>query len=107
MTAAPPPSTGSPVGRSHRFEMALDAAELARIAAHLDPDHPIRIDGATVAGRFETATFRLVLSDPRERVIGLFRFPIADVRVELEDADDALAGRFLARFHTVFRKGGG
>jgi hypothetical protein len=87
--------------------MALDAAELARIAAHLDPDHPIRVDGATVAGRFETATFRLVLSDPRERVIGLFRFPIADVRVELEDADDALAGRFLARFHTVFRKGGG
>lgn len=100
------PAAGSPA-RVHDFEMAIDAAELARIAAHLDPEHPIRVAGATVEGRFATATFRLALSAPRERRIGLVRFPIADVRVEIESADDALVRRFLARFHTVFRKGGG
>lgn len=96
-----------PAVQVHDFEMAIEATELARLAAHLDPAQPIRVEGGTVAGHFETATFRLALTAPRERRIGLFRFPVADVRVEIESADDALVRRFLARFHTVFRKGGG
>lgn len=96
-----------PAAQVHDFEMAIEATELARLAAHLDPTQPIRVAGPTVEGRFETATFRLALAGQRERRIGLFRFPVADVRVTIEGADEALARRFLARFHTVFRKGGG
>lgn len=96
-----------PAAQVHDFEMAIEAAELARLAAHLDPARPIRVEGTTVEGSFETATFRLALAGQRERRIGLFRFPVADVRVTIEGADEALARRFLTRFHVVFRKGGG
>lgn len=95
--------------REHRFEMALTLEEMRRLAPHLDPDRPVveRPDG--VDGRFggEPHVWRLRLAAPRHRAIGLIRFPIADVTLRLEGFDDELERRFLARFHLVFRKGGG
>lgn len=95
--------------REHRFEMALTLAEMRRLAPHLDPAHPVVECPDGVDGRFagETHLWRLRLAAPRQRAIGLIRFPIADVTLRLDGFDDDLERRFLARFHLVFRKGGG
>ena len=95
--------------REHRFEMALTLAEMRRLAPLLDPAFPAveRPDG--LDGAFEEAdgVWRLRLTAPRWREIGLIRFPIADVALRLDGFDAAREARFLARFHLVFRKGGG
>jgi hypothetical protein len=104
--------TDAPDDPSHRrfsFEMAVTRDEMVRLAAHLDPARPVRADGATVCGGFGAAgaTWSLTLSGTRERAIGLIRFPIADIRLEVAGADEPTVDRLLERFHLVFRKGGG
>lgn len=96
-------------GRTFTFEMALTAEEMVRLAAHLDPAHPIAAAGDRVAGRFgaPAVSWSMSIGAPRERAIGLFRFPIADVVLRIATADETIVARFLARFHLVFRKGGG
>jgi hypothetical protein len=91
------------------FEMALNEDEMVRLAAHLDPDRPIRRDGATVRGVFgpAAAPWSMTLRAGRERRFGPIRFPIADVTVAIACADEPTVADFLARFHLVFRKGGG
>jgi hypothetical protein len=93
----------------HAFEMALTRDEMVRLAPHLDPAHPVRVDGRLVAGHFGpgAAAWSMTLGEPRERAIGLIRIAIADLVLRISDADEATAARFLARFHLVFRKGGG
>lgn len=95
--------------RDHRFEMALTLAEMRRLAPHLDPAYPVVECPDGVDGRFhgETHLWGLRLTSPRLREIALIRFPVADVTLHLEGFDDELERRFLARFHLVFRKGGG
>lgn len=101
--------SGEAVQRSFAFEMAVTRDELIRLAPHLDPAHPIAVDGDTVAGRFGAAGtgWSITLGARRERVIALMRFPIADVELRITDDDATAVDRFLARFHLVFRKGGG
>lgn len=98
-----------PTERVFAFEMALSEAEMVRLAAHLDPDRPISHDGATVAGRFgsNAAPWSMTLGRPRERGFGPIRFAIADVALTIAGDDEATIAAFLARFHLVFRKGGG
>lgn len=95
--------------RTVRWEMALTRAELLRLAPLIDPNLPTECVGDGVRGGFGggAARWSIVFEAPRERVIAGMRFPIADVTLRLEGFDDDLAERFLARFHLVFRKGGG
>ncbi|MDK9698124.1 MAG: hypothetical protein OEL76_17245 [Siculibacillus sp.] len=95
--------------RVHAFEMALTLDEMIRLAPHLDPAHPIEVEGRTVRGRFgaTAAPWSMSIGEGRERAIGLIRFAIADVALSIAAADEATATAFLARFQLVFRKGGG
>ncbi len=89
--------------------MALSEDEMVRLAAHLDPGRPLHRDGATVRGVFGrgAAPWSMMLRAGRERTFGLIRFPIADVVLAIACADEPTVAAFLARFHLVFRKGGG
>ncbi len=88
--------------------MALTAAELHRLAVHLE--------GGTAMARSERAAFaelgdgrrwRITLGPERERRIALIRFPICDAEIRLEGFERPAAEAFVARFLKVFQKGGG
>lgn len=94
--------------RTHRFEMALTLEELRRLAPHLVEGRPVDARDRTVSGSLVSgARWSIAIGPPRERVIALFRFPIADVVLDLDGFGAVEAETFLARFHRVFQKGGG
>lgn len=89
--------------------MALTLDELQRLAPHLDPAFPVARAPQGVSGCYGAPAqrWRLNLANPRERRIALLAFPIADVTLTLEGFSPATEEQFLARFHLVYRKGGG
>lgn len=89
--------------------MALTMDELRRLAPHIDPAFPVALEADGVSGAFAAPTqrWRLRLSGARKRRIALLEFPIADVTLSLAGFAAAQEEALLARFHLVFRKGGG
>ena len=88
--------------------MALTAAELHRLAVHLEGGAAMTSGARTVAADLGGGRhWRITLGPERERRIALMRLPIADAEIRLEGFDEAGIAAFLDRFHRVFRKGGG
>lgn len=91
-----------------RYEMALTAAELHRLAIHLDGGTTLDRNERSVAATLpDGRRWSIALGPERTRRIALVALPICDAEIRLVgwSADEAEA--FLARFHRVFRKGGG
>lgn len=94
--------------RVHRFDMALTLDELRRLAPHLVEGEPVAVEGRNVSGRWPGGGgWSIDLGPERDRTIALFRFPVAEATLRLDDFDETEEARFLARFHRVFQKGGG
>lgn len=94
--------------RVHRFDMALTLGELRRLAPHLVETGAVAVEGRRVSGDWSAGgRWSIDLGEERDRTIALFRFPVAEATLRLDDFADAEEARFLARFHRVFQKGGG
>ena len=91
-----------------RGEMSLTEAELHRLAVHLDGGATmVRGPRSAAATLPDGRAWTIVLGPERTRRIALLALPTCDVEIRLERHDRATAEAFLARFHRVFRKGGG
>lgn len=88
--------------------MVLTEAELARLAVHLDGGERLTCGARSVAARLDDGRrWSIALGPERSRRIALLHLPVADVEIRLDGFDAAGVEAFLARFHRVFRKGGG
>lgn len=88
--------------------MALTAGELHRLAVHLEGGSDLDRDERRVAARLpDGRRWSITLGPERLRRIALFALPTCDVELRLEGFDEPARAAFLARFHSVFRKGGG
>ena len=110
----PPIETFTPVpleepgSFSVTYEMVLTEAELARLAVHLDGgDALVRGDRAVSVRLDDGRGWSITLGPERRRRIALFDLPLCDATIRLDGYDAAGTEAFLARFHRVFRKGGG
>jgi hypothetical protein len=91
-----------------RLEMALTTEEFQRLVHHLPGYEALERQADAAVGREAPGSrWRIALSNPRRRSIGLLTLPLADVVIELTGYSAVDAVRFLDRFHLVFRKGGG
>lgn len=91
-----------------RYEMALTAAELHRLAVHLPGGDRLEVSPRRVAADLgDGRSWSITLGPERARRIALLSFPITDAEIRLTGFAPAVTDAFLARFHTVFRKGGG
>jgi hypothetical protein len=98
----------SPPRHQLRLEMALTSDELGRLVRHLPGYDAYEQQHGAAAGReAPDRRWRITLSNPRHRRIGLLALPLATVAIELTGYSPAEAERFIDRFHLVFRKGGG
>jgi len=94
--------------RIHRFDMALTLDELRRLAPHLVEGGAVAVEDRSVSGDWPAGGhWSIGLGEERDRTIALFRFPVAEATLRLDDFDETEEARFLARFHRVFQKGGG
>jgi len=99
---------GEPTDTTHRFDMSLTVEDLHRLAPTLTPEAPVTHDGDAVAGGWgASGRWSIRIVDRRILSIALLRLPMAGVEIALHGLDAAEAERFLARFHLVFRRGGG
>ena len=88
--------------------MALTAGELHRLAVHLEGGSDLERDERRVAARLpDGRRWSITLGPERLRRIALFDLPLCDATIRLDGYDAAGTEAFLARFHRVFRKGGG
>jgi len=90
------------------FDMQLTDADLHRLAPALTPDREVAASEGAVRGSWGTAgswSIRIVARGVL--AIALLRLPTARIEIRFDglDADERRA--FLARFHLVFRRGGG
>jgi hypothetical protein len=90
------------------YEMVLTEAELARLAVHLDGGEALARGDRTVSAHFDDGRrWSITLGPERRRRIALFDLPLCDATIRLDGYAPADVETFLARFHRVFRKGGG
>lgn len=88
--------------------MALTAADLHRLAVHLDGGPDAEHAARSVAARLaDGRRWSIALGPERLRRIALVALPTCDVEIRLDGFDEAAREAFLARFHSVFRRGGG
>lgn len=88
--------------------MVLTAAELHRLAVHLPGGERMTTEARAVAADLGAGrSWRIALGPERTRRIALLALPVADVEIRLAGFDAAAREAFLARFQSVFRKGGG
>jgi len=91
-----------------RFEVAMTAADLQRLAPLLSGGGRIRLEPMSACLEQPGGQhWQITLSNPRVRTLGRLSLPIADVQIEMTGYSQAEIQRFLERFHLVFRKGGG
>lgn len=88
--------------------MVLTEAELVRLAVHLDGGEALARGDRRVSARLDDGRgWTIALGPERRRRIALFDLPLCDATIRLDGYAPTDAEAFLARFHRVFRKGGG
>jgi len=90
-----------------RFEMAITADDLKRLYRYIPGGEEAKFDGHSVTLGKPLGGWRVALSNPRTRSLGLLTVPLANVEIEAWGCgQDEFAG-FVERFLLVFQKGGG
>jgi hypothetical protein len=90
-----------------RFEMAITVDDLKRLYRHIPGGEEASFDGHSVTLGKPLNGWRVALSNPRTRSLGLLTIPLANVEIEAWGCgQDEFAG-FVDRFLLVFHKGGG
>jgi hypothetical protein len=65
------------------------------------------VDGEMITVRMREGSVQLVLSAERERRIAMLRLPYLEVEIDFGAVHEAAAFRFLERFDSYTRRGGG
>jgi hypothetical protein len=90
-----------------RFEMAITADDLKRLYRYIPGGEEAKFDDHSVTLGKPLGGWRVALSNPRTRSLGLLTVPLANVEIEAWGCgQDEFAG-FVERFLLVFHKGGG
>jgi hypothetical protein len=90
-----------------RFEMAITADDLKRLYRYIPGGEEAEFHGHSVTLGKPLGGWRVALSNPRTRSLGLLTVALANVEIEAWGCEqDEFAG-FVERFLLVFHKGGG
>lgn len=90
------------------LEMQLTDADLHRLAPALTPDRAVAASEGAVRGRWGAAgSWSIHIVARGLLAIALLRLPTARIEIRFDGLDEAERRDFLARFHLVFRRGGG
>ena len=87
--------------------MAITAEDLKRLYRYIPGGEDAELEGHSVSLKKPEGGWRVTLSDPRTRSLGLLTFPLASVAIEAWGYRKDEFDRFVERVLLVFRKGGG
>jgi len=90
-----------------RFEMAITADDLERLYRYIPGGEEAKFDGHSITLGKALGGWRVALSDPRIRSLGLLTVPLANVEIEAWGCGQEEFAGFVERFLLVFHKGGG
>ena len=90
-----------------RFEMAITADDLKRLYRYIPGGEEGKLDGHSITVWKPLGGWRVALSNPRTRSLGLLTVPLADVEIEAWGCGQEEFAGFVERFLLVFHKGGG
>jgi hypothetical protein len=88
-------------------EMSISHADFLRLVPQALKGFDYRIDDAVVTAHRDEHRVTFKLGAERERRIASLTLPVTDVEIDLDGFEDEDAQAFIARFETVYRRGGG
>jgi hypothetical protein len=90
-----------------RFEMAITAADLERLYRYIPGGENAKFDGSSATLETPDSGWRMRISNPRIRSLGLLSLPLASVEIEAWGCSKDEFDRLVERILLVFRRGGG